>query len=60
MMRLGSRVEHDLETDLGAFGVGSDTATLAIARRKHVITSGDDGLLSAIWDRDVSRRSASS
>jgi hypothetical protein len=53
MMRLGSRVEHDLETDLGAFGVGSDTATLAIARRKHVLTKGPDGLLSAIWDLDV-------
>lgn len=53
MMRLGSRVEHDLETDLGAFGVGSDTATLAIARRKHVLTLGGDGLLSAIWDLDV-------
>jgi len=53
MMRLGSRVEHDVDTDLGAFGVGSDTATLAIARRKHVLTSGPDGLLSAIWDIDV-------
>jgi len=53
MMRLGSRTEHDLETDLGAFGIGSDTATLAIARRKHVLTKGPDGLLSAIWDIDV-------
>jgi hypothetical protein len=53
MMRLGSRVEHDLDSDLGAFGVGSDTATLAIARRKHVLTKGPDGLLSAIWDVDV-------
>lgn len=53
MMRLGSRVEHDVDTDLGAFGVGSDTATLAIARRKHVLTRGADGLLSAIWDIDV-------
>jgi hypothetical protein len=53
MMRLGSRVEHDLDTDLGAFGLGSDTATLAIARRKHVLTLGPDGLLSAIWDVDV-------
>jgi hypothetical protein len=55
MMRLGSRVERDLDTDLGAFGVGSDTATLAIARRKHVITLGEDGLLSSIWDLDVIR-----
>jgi len=53
MMRLGSRTEHDLETDLGAFGIGSDTATLAIARRKHVLTKGPDGLLSAIWDIDI-------
>jgi hypothetical protein len=53
MMRLGSRTEHDLESDLGAFGLGSDTATLAIARRKHVLTKGPDGLLSAIWDLDV-------
>lgn len=53
MMRLGSRVDHDLDTDLGAFGVGSDTATLAIARRKHVITRGSDGPLSAVWDLDV-------
>ncbi|MDQ4144700.1 MAG: ATP-binding protein [Actinomycetota bacterium] len=53
MMRLGSRVDHDLDSDLGAFGVGSDTATLAIARRKHVVTVGEDGPLSAIWDLDV-------
>lgn len=56
MMRLGSRVAHDPETDLGAFGVGSDTATLAIAKRKHVITLGPEGLLSAIWDVDVIER----
>ncbi len=53
MMRLGSRVEHDLDTDLGAFGVGSDTATLAIAKRKHVLTFGSEGLLSSMWDLDV-------
>jgi hypothetical protein len=53
MMRLGSRVDHDPDVDLGAFGVGSDTATLAIAKRKHVITRGPDGMLSAIWDVDV-------
>jgi hypothetical protein len=53
MMRLGSRVDHDPDVDLGAFGVGSDTATLAIAKRKHVITLGPDGMLSAIWDVDV-------
>jgi hypothetical protein len=55
MMRLGSRVDHDADTDLGAFGMGSDTATLAIAKRKHVITLGEDGLLSGIWDLDVIR-----
>lgn len=54
MMRLGSRSEHDLDRDLGAFGLGSDTAALGIGRNKHVITSPEPGVyLSAMWDLDV-------
>jgi hypothetical protein len=54
MMRLGSRSEHDLEKDLGAFGLGSDTAALALGRRKHVVTCPEPGVyLSAMWDLDV-------
>jgi hypothetical protein len=54
MMRLGSRSEHDLDRDLGAFGLGSDTAALGIGRNKHVITSPEpDVYLSAMWDLDV-------
>jgi hypothetical protein len=54
MMRLGSRSEHDMDRDLGAFGLGSDTAALGIGRNKHVITSPEHGVyLSAMWDLDV-------
>jgi Histidine kinase-, DNA gyrase B-, and HSP90-like ATPase len=54
MMRLGSRSDHDLDRDLGAFGLGSDTAALGIGRNKHVITSPEPGVyLSAMWDLDV-------
>ncbi len=54
MMRLGSRTEHDLATDLGAFGVGSDTAALAIGRHKHVVTTYEPGSwASSAWDLDV-------
>lgn len=54
MMRLGSRSEHDLDRDLGAFGLGSDTAALGIGRNKHVITCPEEGVfLSAMWDLDV-------
>jgi Histidine kinase-, DNA gyrase B-, and HSP90-like ATPase len=54
MMRLGSRSEHDLDRDLGAFGLGSDTAALGIGRNKHVITSPEPGVyLSAMWDLDI-------
>lgn len=54
MMRLGSRSEHDLSSDLGAFGLGSDTATLAIGRDKHVLSRVNESeLLSAIWDLDI-------
>lgn len=38
MMRLGSRAEHDLSSDLGAFGLGSTTASLALGTLQHVIT----------------------
>lgn len=56
MMRLGSRTSHDLSRDLGAFGLGSDTAALAIGRRKHVVTAFDpDTWLSSMWDLDVIR-----
>ncbi len=54
MMRLGSRSEHDLDRDLGAYGLGSDTAALGIGRNKHVITSPEEGVyFSAMWDLDV-------
>jgi Histidine kinase-, DNA gyrase B-, and HSP90-like ATPase len=60
MMRLGSRSEHDLSSDLGAFGLGSDTAALAIGRRKHVITSYEPGAwASSVWDLDVIMRERS-
>ena len=56
MMRLGSRADHDLDSGLGAFGLGSDTAALAIGRNKHVITKPvPDVALSAMWDLDVIR-----
>jgi hypothetical protein len=54
MMRLGSRSEHDLTSDLGAFGLGSDTAALALGRNKHVVTSYEAGAwASSMWDLDV-------
>jgi hypothetical protein len=54
MMKLGSRAEHDLDSGLGAFGLGSDTAALAIGRNKHVITIPEPGTaLSAMWDLDA-------
>lgn len=56
MMRLGSRSERDLDFDLGAFGLGSDTAALAIGRNKHVITFPEPEFgLAAMWDLDVIR-----
>lgn len=54
MMRLGSRTQHDLGRDLGAFGLGSDTAALAIGRNKHVVTKADGSpWLSSMWDLDI-------
>jgi hypothetical protein len=38
MMRLGSRVDHNLDSGLGRFGLGSTTASLALGRMQHVIT----------------------
>lgn len=59
MMRLGSRAEHDLSTDLGAFGLGSTTASLSLGRRQHVITScTPDEFLSAATDLDETIRAA--
>lgn len=53
MMRLGSRTNHDLETDLGAFGLGSTTASLSLGRRQYVLTRVMEGkLLSAATDLD--------
>jgi hypothetical protein len=53
MMRLGSRTEHDLTTDLGAFGLGSTTASLSLGRRQHVVTSYEPGrFASAATDLD--------
>ena len=54
MMRLGSRSDHDLDADLGAFGLGSDTAALAIGRNKHVVTCSEPSVyLSSMWDLDA-------
>jgi hypothetical protein len=54
MMKLGSRADHDLDSGLGAFGLGSDTAALAIGRRKHVVTIPEpETALSAMWDLDA-------
>ena len=51
MMRLGSRNTHDVMRDLGAFGLGSDTAALGIGQNKHVITCHSPGQpLSSMWD----------
>lgn len=53
MMRLGSRVEHDLSSDLGAFGMGSTTASLALGRLQHVVTASESWrYLSAAADLD--------
>jgi len=54
MMRLGSRVDHDLNSDLGRFGLGSTTASLSLGRVQHVVTSqnGDD-FWSAATDLDT-------
>ncbi|MGH2937404.1 MAG: ATP-binding protein [Solirubrobacterales bacterium] len=60
MMRLGSRSVHDLTRDLGAFGLGSDTAALGIGQNKHVITCHKSGeALSSMWDLGVIRRERS-
>jgi Histidine kinase-, DNA gyrase B-, and HSP90-like ATPase len=57
MMRLGSRTDRDLDFDLGAFGLGSDTAALAIGRNKHVVTFPESEFgVAAMWDLDVIRR----
>lgn len=51
MMRLGSRSERDLLTHLGAFGLGSTTASLSLGQRQHVLTKTLGGtLLSAATD----------
>lgn len=56
MMRLGSRSDHDLAVDLGAFGLGSTTASLALGRLHHVITRAERGnCLSAATDLDFIR-----
>jgi hypothetical protein len=57
MMRLGSRSTHDVMRDLGAFGLGSDTAALGIGQNKHVITCHSPGApLSSMWDLEVIRK----
>jgi len=54
MLRLGSRVEHQLARDLGAFGLGSTTASLYLGRRLHVITSPTPGIAwSGATDLDI-------
>lgn len=57
MMRLGSRSDHDLSSDLGAFGLGSTTASLSLGRMQHVLTRMSGGpLLSAATDLDETIR----
>ncbi len=57
MLRLGSRAGHDLSSDLGAFGLGSTTASLSLGRQQHVITRSDDGVcLSGATDLDETVR----
>lgn len=57
MMRLGSRTVHDVDSDLGLFGLGSDTAALALGRNKHTITIAEGGpMLASMWDLDVVER----
>lgn len=57
MMRLGSRSDHDLSSDLGAFGLGSTTASLSLGRIQHVLTRASGGpLLSAATDLDETIR----
>lgn len=57
MMRLGSRSEHDLNSDLGAFGLGSTTASLSLGRMQHVLTRmAGEPLLSAATDLDETIR----
>jgi hypothetical protein len=60
MMRLGSRVEHDISSQLGRFGLGSTTASLALGTVQHVITADASGnFTSAATDLDeVVRRRA--
>lgn len=54
MMRLGSHVDHDLSRDLGAFGVGSTTASLSLGRLLHVVTCREPGgFWSAATDLDT-------
>jgi hypothetical protein len=54
MMRLGSRAEHNLLTDLGRFGMGSTTASLALGRVQHVVTAARNApFLSAAADLDA-------
>lgn len=54
MLRLGSRVDHHLARDLGAFGLGSTTASLYLGRCLHVITSPTPGIVwSGATDLDI-------
>ncbi len=54
MLRLGSDTEHDLATDLGAFGLGSTTASLSLGKRQHVVTTtGGESFLSGATDLDA-------
>jgi hypothetical protein len=57
-MRHGSRNPNELRasTDLGRFGLGLKTASLAHCRRLTVITMRDGVLAGAVWDLDVIAR----
>lgn len=51
-MRLGSDVFHNLNTDLGKYGMGLVTASISIGRRLTVITRNDGITNVAIQDLD--------
>ena len=54
-LRLGSDVEHEIESKLGKFGMGLSTASIAIARALEVLTKqkGSDVVLKSVQDIDT-------
>lgn len=51
-MRLGSKTERNIESDLGKFGMGLITASLSIARKLTVITKNNNEYFTSIQDLD--------